>query len=135
MTNSTDPDQLASSVRSQLIWIYTVYKDRVYPGSAGQGLMSNIFLEVYQQKAKSNSGGQSEALSLGSTLFDVHLEVFSPINTYRIWPNYCTFCLGLSKLLEKLVVKISHFKEGSAEDFMRGKFNDAYVIFFLWLSL
>ena len=24
--------------RSQLIWIYTVYKGRVYPGSAGQGL-------------------------------------------------------------------------------------------------
>ena len=24
--------------RSQLIWIYTVCKDRVYPGSAGQGL-------------------------------------------------------------------------------------------------
>ena len=25
--------------RSQLIWIYTVCKDRVYPGSAGQGLI------------------------------------------------------------------------------------------------
>ena len=25
-------------IRSQLIWIYTVCKDRVYPGSAGQGL-------------------------------------------------------------------------------------------------
>ena len=24
--------------RSQLIWIYTVCKDRIYPGSAGQGL-------------------------------------------------------------------------------------------------
>ena len=24
--------------RSQLVWIYTVYKDRVYPGSAGLGL-------------------------------------------------------------------------------------------------
>ena len=28
--------------RSQLIWIYTVYKDRVYPGSTGQG-------EIYSQ--------------------------------------------------------------------------------------
>ena len=26
--------------RSQLIWIYTVCKGRVYPGSAGQGLKS-----------------------------------------------------------------------------------------------
>ena len=32
MANSADPDQL------QLIWIYTVCKGWVYPGSAGQGL-------------------------------------------------------------------------------------------------
>ena len=36
MANSAESDQLAS--RSQLIWIFTVCKDRVYPGSAGQGL-------------------------------------------------------------------------------------------------
>ena len=35
MTNSADPDQLAS-LRSQLIWIYTVCKGETYPGSAGQ---------------------------------------------------------------------------------------------------
>ena len=34
MANSADPDQF----RSQLIWSYSVCKDRVYPGSAGQGL-------------------------------------------------------------------------------------------------
>ena len=28
--------------RSQLIWIYTVCKDRVYPGSAGLGLTINL---------------------------------------------------------------------------------------------
>ena len=55
MANSADPDELASSdlhcllrqgmscstsegLRSQQIWIYTVCKGRVYPGSAGQGL-------------------------------------------------------------------------------------------------
>ena len=37
MTNSADPDQVASS---QLIWIYTVYIDKAYPGSAGPGLRS-----------------------------------------------------------------------------------------------
>ena len=37
MTNSADPDQLAS-FRSQLIWIYTVCEGSVYPGSAGLGL-------------------------------------------------------------------------------------------------
>ena len=36
MKNSADPDQFASS--SQLIWIYTVFKGKVYPDSAGQGL-------------------------------------------------------------------------------------------------
>ena len=30
--------QISWLLRSQLIWIYTVFKDRVYPGSAGQGL-------------------------------------------------------------------------------------------------
>ena len=45
MTNSADPDQLASSVgffRSQLVWIYTVCKDRVYPGSSGQWLRTEV---------------------------------------------------------------------------------------------
>ena len=36
MTNSADPDQLASS--EAVIWIYSVCKDRLYPGSAGLGL-------------------------------------------------------------------------------------------------
>ena len=29
--------------RSQLIWIYTVCKSRTYPGSAGQGLISQMY--------------------------------------------------------------------------------------------
>ena len=37
MANSADPDQLASE--EQLIWIYTVCTGRVYPGSAGPGLI------------------------------------------------------------------------------------------------
>ena len=36
MVNSADPD--VGFFRSQLIWIYTVCKCRVYPGSAGLGL-------------------------------------------------------------------------------------------------
>ena len=32
--------------RSQLIWIYTVCKGRVYPGSAGQGLILSIFINI-----------------------------------------------------------------------------------------
>ena len=33
--------------RSQLIWIYTVCKDRVYPGSAGLGLTINLQISWY----------------------------------------------------------------------------------------
>ena len=42
MANSADRDQLVSE--EALIWIYTVCKGRVYPGSAGQGLkvLSNL---------------------------------------------------------------------------------------------
>ena len=43
MPNSADPDQLASS---ELIWIYTVCKGRVYTGSAGQGLILFFFIFV-----------------------------------------------------------------------------------------
>ena len=38
MTKGADLDQLAS----ELIWIYTVCKGRVYPGSAGQGLSTLV---------------------------------------------------------------------------------------------
>ena len=55
MANSVDPDQLAGSnlCRSQLIWIYTVCKDRVYSGSAGQGL-------IHINKIESNCISDSE---------------------------------------------------------------------------
>ena len=40
MANSADPKSVGF-FRSQLIWIYTVFKGRVYPGSAGQGLITH----------------------------------------------------------------------------------------------
>ena len=49
MTNSADPDQVASS---QLIWIYTVYIDKAYPGSAGPGLRSTgLYFGFYCRSA------------------------------------------------------------------------------------
>ena len=36
----------AGFFRSQLIWIYTVCKGRVYPSSAGQGLIYNLELAM-----------------------------------------------------------------------------------------
>ena len=49
MENSVDPDQLASS---ELICIYPVCNGKVYPGSAGQGLIKttledNKFMEYF----------------------------------------------------------------------------------------
>ena len=41
MPNSADPDQLV--FRSQLIWIYTVCKGRIYPGSAGAGQVKKTY--------------------------------------------------------------------------------------------
>ena len=41
-TNSVDTNQLASS--SQLVWIYTVCKGSLYPGSVGPGLIHCHFL-------------------------------------------------------------------------------------------
>ena len=46
MANSADPDQLASD--QLLIWIYTVCKGRVYPGSAGLGLIECYIFQIGQ---------------------------------------------------------------------------------------
>ena len=35
--------QISWLLRSQLIWIYTVFKDRVYPGPARPGLIAEFF--------------------------------------------------------------------------------------------
>ena len=45
MANSADPDQLASL---ELIWIYTVCKGRVYPGSGGQGLINTALILKFE---------------------------------------------------------------------------------------
>ena len=51
MTNSADPYQLASS---QLIWIYTVWKDMVYSGSAGQGLSYEYIYDKIDHKTQAS---------------------------------------------------------------------------------
>ena len=69
MTNSADPDQLASSTnsadpdqlasfRSQLIRIYTVRKVREYPGSAGLGLIEMNSNSVCVWKVHKCKAGQ-----------------------------------------------------------------------------
>ena len=55
-------------------------------------------------------------------------------NIYRTQPNYHTVRLNFFKITEQTYSKIhrirAHFKEKSAEDFMRSVFNDAYAILF-----
>ena len=62
MANSADPDLF----RSQLILIYTVGKDRVYPGSAGQGLkiQSAYNVEVDRAAKVSFSAGQNHLIQI-----------------------------------------------------------------------
>ena len=53
ITNSADPDH--GFFRGQLIWIYTVCKSRVYPGSAGQGLINIKVIRSKLRKTGWNS--------------------------------------------------------------------------------
>ena len=54
---------------------------------------------------------------------------------YRIQPNYCTVRLGFSNYWKHLQLNIhqirTHFKERSAEDFLKGIFKYAYAILFV----
>ena len=51
MANSADSDQLT--------WIYTVYKGRVYPSSAGQGLKNLMLLESLEWNVGGAGGLQN----------------------------------------------------------------------------
>ena len=72
MTNSADPDQLAC----QLIWIYTVCKDRAYPGSAGLGLNPpplNPHLKILQNDQVILTGQQGTYV----TIWKINLRIMS----------------------------------------------------------
>ena len=69
-------------LRSQLIWIYTVCKGRVYLGSAGQGFIYLFFFfnKIYLVNA---------------------LEIASSHN--REWPDYSWLCLWATFLQERSI--------------------------------
>ena len=69
MANSVDPDEL------QLIWIYTVCKDRVYPGSAGQGLKVKEIEKLFSKL-------QNPQITPGPINVDRNIPIFS---LYPIW--------------------------------------------------
>ena len=77
MTNSTDPDQLASSE------LYTVCKGRVYPGSAGQGLRkvsnSKKTTSCLQKVFRQNMSSLSLAFAI---IFFDWLQVNDTINPF-----------------------------------------------------
>ena len=68
--------QISWFIRSQLIWIYTVYKGRVYPGSAGQGLNTltkhfnqcQLYFPQMQQWCKYNAFGCHTTSPIYSTI-------------------------------------------------------------------
>ena len=61
-------------ISSQLIWIYIVCKGRVYPGSAGQGLII-----MYKKELKAEYFDHyidARGIKSGLTLFITHPAVF-----------------------------------------------------------
>ena len=59
MTNSADLDQLASSSEAN-IWIYTVYKGRTYPDSAGLGLTSSLVVKILNALVRAITNSQGD---------------------------------------------------------------------------
>ena len=74
-------------------------------------------------------------ITVQSTLPFHYLSVDQHRKTYAVFDLITKLCAYIfSKLLEKLALKYPsnkvHFKERSAEDFMRSAFNDAYAMSF-----
>ena len=101
--------------RSQLIWIYTVCKDRVYPGSAGQGLITSwqqlisqlqvwysitsCQLQIWDSFYLLTSLDITELVSFGDNLHDMSNPVF--------WKNKKNIIISLlSVKIAQRVVKI-----------------------------
>ena len=62
-------------IRSQLIWIYTICKGRVYPGSAGLGLLTLVLLNqicpAFANSVDPDQLASEEANWSGSALFAI----------------------------------------------------------------
>ena len=84
---------MANSLRSQLIWIYTVCKGRVYLGSAGQGLkiMGLIILEVVD--LFKTTGNMPPVLVKGSLIWDwgPGTPIYKLREISRCWVNSLPF--------------------------------------------
>ena len=82
-------------LRSQLIWIYTLCKGRVYPGSAGLGLRV-----LYWYKAPTDPHPSPDWLFQGSS----SVAVFLCASRFRMWCLFCHYVPHLSFFsLEKTV--------------------------------
>ena len=73
--------------RSQLIWIYTVCKGRVYPGSAGQGLIQDKNWSLYQTIKATNLGRICNLWHLVSQVFQQIDWDLSHLENH--WNNKC----------------------------------------------
>ena len=70
MTNSIEPDQLASDQ------IYAICKGRAYPGSAGQGLRVDWIMITSSLPVK--------AFFAQNTQNKVELKFYSPVNNVKV---------------------------------------------------
>ena len=94
MASSADSDQLASS--SQLIWIYTVCKGRVYLGSTGQGLTLSMLGKnfsrqlLYPQRMK-------YVRAYICFLVSSFIHLFIPSSFHYICGQRVSFCIKVYK--------------------------------------
>ena len=60
--------------RSQLIWIYTVFQGRTYPGSAGLGL-THLCMKSNERDIGNQYSPRSDASTSRSTLFALNIGI------------------------------------------------------------
>ena len=97
MANSADPHQ------SQLIWIYIVYKGRIYPGSARQGLNPKIVrfdTVVYTYAVGYKIFSQMDSMKIWLLNFWVTLDILR---------NYCNLESSFDFVSDVFQIEVVHF--------------------------
>ena len=81
-------------IRSQLIWIYTVCKGRVYQGSAGQGLKQNLHPSPmmqygkFEQKWPTGLGDMLVTFSHYTNIPYSNLDFMPVLDTYKYYEGW-----------------------------------------------
>ena len=83
--------QISWLLRSQLIWIYTVCKDRVYEGSAGQGL--SLALGVNLKKTSKKGPYMAQIIPIPFKMLSAEIFIQSVEHYKKVSMLFVLFCL------------------------------------------